>query len=104
MVAAGLENVDAVRGPRFNQVSLALEAAINSQGVLLSMQPLALNDIAAGRLVVPFALRLPLQNAYYVASPQAVAERRNVRAFRIWLLQEAAGIVPPRRRPSVLAA
>ena len=86
---AGLEGLDTERGVRFNHVALALEAAIEGQGVVLSLEQMAAADIAAGRLLVPFGPRLPLQTAYYVVSPETVAEHSRVKAFRDWALAQA---------------
>ena len=86
---AGVQGVDTARGLHFNHVSLALESAIDGQGVALSLKPLAMVDIAAGRLVMPFDIILPLPYAYYVISPEASAEQPEIVAFRTWLLEEA---------------
>lgn len=87
--AAGVEGVDVARGLHFNHVSLALQAAIDGQGVVLGLEPLAAADIAAGLLVRPFDLSLPLPYAYYVISPKASAEQPEIADFRAWLLAEA---------------
>ena len=58
--AAGVEGVDSRRGPHFSHAVLAFEAAIDAVGVVASMPVLAAEDIAAGRLVVPFDLNVPL--------------------------------------------
>jgi LysR family glycine cleavage system transcriptional activator len=74
----------------FNSVSLALSAAIAGQGVVLTLQALATDDIAAGRLVAPFELSLPMENAYYVISLQDKADLPNIKGFREWLLDSVA--------------
>jgi LysR family transcriptional regulator, glycine cleavage system transcriptional activator len=70
-------------------MSLALDTAINGQGVVLSLEPLAMDDIVAGRLVVPFGPRMPPQHAYYLVSHEESANRSTLGAFRAWLLDEA---------------
>lgn len=91
--AAGVEGIDTYRGLHFNQVSLAIEAAIESQGVLLSIKALAESDIKAGRLCIPFDLSLPLDMAYYVVQPIAAGKVSHaVDVFTRWLLKEAEGI------------
>ena len=89
LAAAKIDGVDASRGLRFNQMSLALDAAIDGQGVVLSLRPLAAHDIESGRLVIPFDLSLPLQYAYYLVSPEETPNRKLVDALRDWLLEEA---------------
>jgi len=40
--------------------------------------------------VTPFALRVPLQSSYYLVCAEPAAKRKDVAAFREWLLAEAA--------------
>ena len=86
---AGVPGVNPHHGPRFSDVSLALEAARDGQGVALAIEPLARAEIAAGRLVIPFATPLCARFAFYLVVPAALAERPAVAAFRHWLLEEA---------------
>ena len=87
--AAGLEGIDPSRGPRFDYPGLVLEAAAAGDGVALALSSVAAADIAAGRLVRPFAVAVPTPFAYYVVCPQATAGRPKVAAFRQWLRAEA---------------
>lgn len=87
--AAGVESCDLSRGPTFSLASMAVEAAINGQGVALVGDVLVADDIAAGRLVRPFELSFPVNFAYYIVCPRVTAERPRVVAFREWLLGEA---------------
>ncbi len=86
---AGVDDVDPDRGPRFNQAAHAMEAAIEGLGVVLGRESLAASDIAAGRLVRPFALTLPTEFAYYLVRPDAGGDRPKVAAFRDWILDES---------------
>ena len=88
--AAGFRQVDAARGPHFSQPDHALQAAIDGAGVVLGWRHLAADDIAAGRLVEPFSLLLPLGSAFYLVYPEAYADRRKVMIFRKWLLEETS--------------
>jgi LysR family glycine cleavage system transcriptional activator len=88
--AAGVAGIDAARGPRFNQSSLVLEAAILGRGVALAKSTLADADVAAGRLVRPFYVSVPVNFAYYVVYPETKAALPKVRLFHDWLRQEAA--------------
>jgi LysR family glycine cleavage system transcriptional activator len=87
--AAGLEDVDPSRGPRFDYPGLVLEAAAAGRGVALALSTVADADLAAGRLVKPFAVAVPTPFAYYVVCPETTAERPKVAAFRQWLRAEA---------------
>jgi LysR family glycine cleavage system transcriptional activator len=86
---AGVEDVNPHVGPHFSDVSLALEAACDGQGVALAMEPVARAEIAAGRLLIPFVTPLRARFAFYLVVPAALAERPAVAAFRHWLLEEA---------------
>ena len=86
---ADATTVNAARGAHFTHGALALQAAADGLGVALAMDVLAATDLAAGRLVAPFTLQVPLPLAYYVVSPAVRAQLPQVEAFRGWLLQEA---------------
>ena len=87
---AGVGNVDLTRGPVLNQASMALDAAVDGQGVALARTALATWDLIAGRLVRPFKLSLAVPYAYWVVCPKATAKLPKIAAFREWLLAEAA--------------
>jgi LysR family transcriptional regulator, glycine cleavage system transcriptional activator len=82
-------NLDAGRGPRFSNAVMAVEAALDGQGVALASKPLIESDVAAGRLCLPFDLAMASPYGYYLVMPEALAERSSVVAFRNWLLAEA---------------
>lgn len=88
--AAGVEGVDTSRGSHFSQPILALEAASDALGVVVTMPLLAGAELASGRLIVPFELQVPLQSAYYLVWSEEGARRPVVDAFRRWVLDEAA--------------
>ncbi|HUL08342.1 MAG TPA: transcriptional regulator GcvA [Candidatus Acidoferrum sp.] len=94
MQSAGVTGVDTRRGIRFGQGVMAIQAAIDGQGVALGDETLVAADLAAGRLVRPFELTLktPPQFAYWIVTPPRAAERPLVQAFREWMLGEAAAM------------
>ena len=87
--AAGVKNVLATTGLSFNNMHLALDAAIAGHGVVLAQSTIAAADLAAGRLVRLFSLALPDQFAYYIVTAPGALERPKVRSFRDWLRCEA---------------
>jgi len=87
--AAGVANVDASRGPRFNQSNLAIEAAASGRGVVLAKRALAQNDLDTGRLVAPFSVRTKIEFAYYIVHPPGRARSRSARRFIEWALEQA---------------
>jgi LysR family glycine cleavage system transcriptional activator len=88
--AVGATEVDASRGPRFSNASLAFEAALEGIGVALVMKPLVRPEIEAGRLVFPFDITAPASFSYYLVTSEASAEDRALEEFRRWLLAESA--------------
>jgi LysR family glycine cleavage system transcriptional activator len=92
MLAAGVKDFNDTRGLHFSQTSLALQAAIDGHGVALGDSTLVGDDLAAGRLIKPFelALRSPAQFAYHLITRRDTAERPMTKAFRNWIIAEAA--------------
>jgi len=90
LAARGVKDVDGARGPRFNQSSLVIEAALNGRGVALAKRALAQADIDAGRLVAPLQIATAVDFAYHVVHPKAKGRLPQVRAFVKWLADEAA--------------
>jgi LysR family transcriptional regulator, glycine cleavage system transcriptional activator len=87
--AAGVTGVNVNKGLRFSDGALSLQAAVNGQGVALASKPLALDHLAAGRLVRPFELSLKSDFAWYVVCAKSRADEPDLLAFRRWLSAEA---------------
>lgn len=87
--AAGATIVNAAAGPRFAHCDLAIQAAIDGQGVALAFAELARFDIEAGRLLRLFDIELPGRAIYSIARPAARAMRPRIAAMRDWLFAEA---------------
>ena len=88
LLAAGVSGVDATRGPRFNQDSMALQAAVDGQGVALVSRVLAADDLAARRLVRPLHMSLRINFGYFVVAPEQALSRPNAAAFFDWIIAE----------------
>jgi len=86
--AADAAEVDGTRGPRFNQSSLVIEAAVLGRGVALAKHRLAAEDIRRGRLILPFTDAVPLDFAYFMVSPRAKLNLPKVSFFRDWLREQ----------------
>jgi LysR family glycine cleavage system transcriptional activator len=95
--AAGASGVDVTRGLHLNASMLAIQAAIEGQGVALGRSVLVADDLASGRLVRPFAFRFALQFGYYIVHPRRPAQPRAVDAFCAWL--EAEANPPAQKKP-----
>ena len=89
LAARGVKGIDGARGPRFNQSSLVIEAAVGGRGVALAKRALAQADLDAGRLVAPFQIATAVDFAYYLVHPKAKGRLPQVKAFVSWLIAEA---------------
>lgn len=86
----GVPHIDATRGPAFSEALMALQAAIDGQGVALGQGILVEYDIAAGRLMRPLATEASLRLSYYLIHPHQAAEHPGFALFRQWLVDEVA--------------
>jgi LysR family glycine cleavage system transcriptional activator len=91
MLAAGVTRFEAQAGLHFEDSSFAIQAAIKGHGVALGDIALVADDLAAGRLVRPFALAIdgPPNFAYFMVSRLESADNPVVSRFREWALREA---------------
>uniref|UniRef100_A0A0S4TTG4 HTH-type transcriptional regulator PerR n=1 Tax=Ralstonia solanacearum TaxID=305 RepID=A0A0S4TTG4_RALSL len=69
---------------------MAMQAAIDGQGVALGQGLLVEYDIAAGRLVRPLATEASLRLSYYLIHPHQATEHPGFALFRQWLIDELA--------------
>jgi len=85
LALAGGKNILTQRGTRFTLAELALQAAIDGDGVVLGRMVLAEADLAAGRLIRPFKTVLPLDVSYFLVRSKVATPRHELRCFRDWL-------------------
>jgi LysR family glycine cleavage system transcriptional activator len=90
LAAAGVTDVDPVRGSSFNHSHLVTQAAINGNGVALGRGALVADSIRRGELVKPFALALPSEYSYFVVCSKTAAADTVAAEFRDWLVEEGA--------------
>jgi LysR family glycine cleavage system transcriptional activator len=88
--SAGVARVTA-RGPEFQFYGQALQAAADGLGVAMGIRPYIDDDLAAGRLIAPFALSVPKGMRWYLVYRGFRTEQRDFAAFRRWIIQAAAG-------------
>jgi LysR family transcriptional regulator, glycine cleavage system transcriptional activator len=87
--AAGVTGASA-QGPIFNRASMLIDAAIDGQGVALARSALAAWDLINGRLIKPIDVSLRMSKSYWIVCPKATSAFPKIKAFREWLLSEAA--------------
>ena len=79
------------KGTQFPQTSLALQAAIDDQGVALARSAHVLDDIKAGRLVRLFPEVKSKSNlSYFIVCIPGRETEPQIAAFRTWLKKETA--------------
>jgi len=84
----GVAEHEAAHNLYFNSVLLALSAAVAGQGVVLTLEQLAQDDINEGRLVPLFSCRTEVEHAYRLVTLEGVTMSPQVQAFRDWLFSE----------------
>lgn len=85
--AAG-ESATLAEGPRltFDLAMMAVQAAVDGQGVCIGRSTYVADDLRAGRLVAPFALRLKDELGFYLVTPHETADSKKIVALRTWLM------------------
>lgn len=73
----------------FDLTLITIQAAIDGLGVAIGRTAYVAADIANGRLVVPFAVKLPSDAGYYLVSPATRPDPPKLAAFRDWLTAAA---------------
>jgi LysR family transcriptional regulator, glycine cleavage system transcriptional activator len=87
LTAAGLPaNISKQPGLTFDLILVTVQAAIDGIGVAIGRTSYVEDDIAKGRLVVPFDITLPADAGFYLVSPEARADSPKLSAFRQWLV------------------
>jgi len=88
--SAGIDEVNAMRGARFEHHSMVISAARSGLGVGLVPRFLVEEYLARGLLVIPVAHSLRSSSAYYLVAPDSRPMSDAMLRLREWLL-EAAG-------------
>lgn len=87
LTAAGLPpDLSRQPGLTFDLAFMAVQAAIDGIGIAIGQSAYVADDIAKGRLVVPFDITLPADAGFYFVAPQEKAEAPKIKAFRDWLM------------------
>jgi LysR family transcriptional regulator, glycine cleavage system transcriptional activator len=90
LTAAGLPaDISKQPGITFDLIFMTIQAAIDGIGVAMGRTSYVQDDIAKGRLVVPFKIALPSDAGFYLVSPQARRDSPKLAAFRQWLVASA---------------
>lgn len=77
-----------VSGPAYTDPSLAFDAAISEQGVLLAVDMMSADAISDGRLAAPFDIAVESPLGYWLTVAETRRDSRKVKALREWLAVE----------------
>lgn len=90
LTAAGA-STDILRqaGLTFDMIFMTVQAAIDGLGVAIGRTAFVESDLAAGRLVAPFDIKLPTDVGFYLVCPETAADTPKIVAFRDWLIATA---------------
>lgn len=86
--AAGMAGFEPVRQLEFVDYSMAVASAVDGHGILLGYSDYIDAEIAGGRLVHPFDLRVPTGKGYHLVYRKERLADPRVSAFRDWVLSE----------------
>lgn len=90
LTAAGLPtDISRQPGLTFDMTFVTIQAAIDGMGVAMGRTSYVRDDIAKGRLVVPFKIALPADAGFYLVSPEGRREAPKLAAFRQWMITAA---------------
>lgn len=90
LTAAGLPtDISRQPGLTFDMTFVTIQAAIDGMGVAMGRTSYVRDDIAKGRLVVPFKIALPADAGFYLVSPEGRREAPKLAAFRQWMIAAA---------------
>jgi LysR family glycine cleavage system transcriptional activator len=84
---AGIAEVNARRGLVFDTGQLAVQYALNGDGVVVTDKSLFRAEIEAGRLVAPFETTVPTGYCYFLMVRAEDLQNAPIQVFRSWLIE-----------------
>ena len=88
LVAANVHDVNPDKGPVYTDSAMAVQSAMEGDGVALARSRLVRDDIARGRLRVPFDISQPSGFSYYVVYPDDRRVSGSMQSFIEWLQEQ----------------
>lgn len=89
----GLDPAIKLTGPVYSDASLAFDAAISEQGVLMAADMMSADTVSDGRLVRPFNHSVAGPQGYWLVVAKGRRESAKLRALRSWLAEEVPASV-----------
>jgi LysR family glycine cleavage system transcriptional activator len=89
LAAANTRLNNLAQGHHFETLDLAMTVASQGSGVAIGDRALIGEDLKAGRLVMPFELRVPTGMGYYLVYPPGTVPSAGLEALMDWLVSQA---------------
>jgi LysR family glycine cleavage system transcriptional activator len=89
LASAGVRLCNVSKGQHFETLDLAMSMASQGTGVAIGDWSLIGDDLSAGRLVMPFELKVKTGKGYYLVLPQKSASSPKLNELLGWLVQQA---------------
>jgi LysR family glycine cleavage system transcriptional activator len=86
---AGVTDLNPGSGYQFDTSLMTFAVAAEGAGVALARTSMVTRELERGRLVRPFRLELPIDEAFYLLSPVRGGIHPDARKFRDWIIEEA---------------
>lgn len=86
---AKVDGINSGQGLQFDTSLLAFEFASRAGGVALARSSMLAIETERGRLVEPFGIEAPLQEAFHLISPETGRDHPDAQKFRDWLIETA---------------
>jgi LysR family glycine cleavage system transcriptional activator len=96
--------INSGQGLQFDTSLLAFEFASRGGGVALARSSMLGIEIERGRLVEPFGIEVPLQEAFHLISPETGHDHPDAQKFRDWLIETAENDPENRRNREIYRA
>lgn len=81
----GLPGASTFRGPTFEHFSMVVQAAIAGLGIAVVPLFLVSDELASGKLVMPFKLPVRSPDRYFMVCPEGRQDVYRIKQFRSWL-------------------
>ena len=89
LAKAGVDQAKIAHRVVFEFNAFALQAALDGVGVAIGLHPYIVDDLAAGRLVAPFALAVRKEEGWYLTFRSGAKSNADFVAFMEWVRKEA---------------
>lgn len=87
--SVGYSKAISTKGPKFSHSHMALQAALNGEGIVLGRSVLTLDFLKSGQLIRPLNISVPAEHSYFLLCQERMIGDAKVKAFTAWLQKEA---------------